>query len=97
MTPLDVAEAVSSLVRPALTIMLGGTLCYIAIRSNIQLDANQFLPIVGMVLAFWFGTKTAENALRDKGKVVNNVTQNPSPDSSPAVVNNISNTESVSS
>lgn len=94
------AEMISTLVRPFTTIMLVGTLCYIAIISEIKIGATEFLTIVAMALSFWFGVKSGENTARaaqdtNNRSVVNNVNQSPNPNSSPAVINNLPNPEPV--
>jgi hypothetical protein len=86
-----IADTVSTLTRPIVTIMLVGTLCYLAARSQVQITTDQLIPVVTMVIGFWFGTKTAENAYNKASGSVTNVVQASSSDPSPTVSNTIVN------
>lgn len=57
---MTVAEILSGLVRPACTLLLTSVLCYGFIVDKIPQE--QFIPIVVMVIGFWFGTRSAEKA-----------------------------------
>lgn len=59
-----IAEALSALVRPLVTIMLVGTLCGIAWNSDIKLSNTELVTIVTMALGFYFGAKSGEAAVR---------------------------------
>lgn len=58
-----VVEAVEKLTRPTCTIILVMTMCYLAVRSGITLSPDQFLPVVTMVLGFWFGQRSTQPAI----------------------------------
>lgn len=88
-----IAETISTLVRPFVTIMLVFTLCIIAWRSDIVLSNTELTTIVTMVLGFYFGAKSGEAVAKATAQrrrsdanpesVVNNSINIPSP-SNPA-------------
>lgn len=52
------AEVINGLVRPFVTLLLAGTLCYGFIVGKIPQE--QFLPVVVMAIGFWFGSRGHE-------------------------------------
>lgn len=40
-----------------MTIMFGGTICFIGLRSIVNISADQFVGIVMAVVLFWFGSR----------------------------------------
>lgn len=51
-------DAITSATRPLVTILLAAVLGWGFIIGRVS--ADQFVPIVGMVLAFWFGSRQSE-------------------------------------
>ncbi len=84
-----IAEAISTSVRPLVTIMLVATLCIIAGRSNIILSSTELTTVVTMVLGFYFGVKSGEATARALSTNTNRRRSDANPES---VVNNNSNT-----
>lgn len=60
------ADLLSGLVRPACTLLLTSVLCYGFIVGKIPQE--QFIPIVVMVIGFWFGTRSVEKVEKEKEK-----------------------------
>lgn len=54
-----VGDLADRLTRPAMTMMFGGTICWIGLRSIVNISADQFVGIVMAVVLFWFGSRPA--------------------------------------
>lgn len=97
-TALTITEVINSAVRPGITFMIAGTLCYLAIRNGVSISGESLLAMAGTVLGFWFSSKQNENTVKQMtnslglsnpatvGTVVNNVQA--SPDSSSDTASN---------
>lgn len=81
-----VVEIIQALVRPIITVMLTGTFCVLAYKSNIVITSDSLNSIVLAAIAFWFGQRTAE-----KSNVKPQVSVG---DSGPTVINNNSGSAS---
>jgi len=54
-----IGDLIDRSIRPVITILFAGTICWIAIRSNIAITADQFVGIVMAAILFWFGARGA--------------------------------------
>lgn len=59
---MTIVEIVQALVRPVITVMLTGTFCILAYKSNIVITSDSLNSIVLAAIAFWFGQRTAEKS-----------------------------------
>ena len=58
-TAQAIGELVDRLTRPVMTFMFGGAICWMGIRTVINISADQFVGIVTAVVMFWFGQRVA--------------------------------------
>lgn len=54
-------EFIRAAVRPVLSLLVGGTFAYLAIKVILPVEAT--VAIIGMVFAFWFSSRQMEKVL----------------------------------
>lgn len=57
------SEALNSFIRPVITMMFAGTVCYLAIKSGITISAEALLGQAGTIIAFWFAARESSKAI----------------------------------
>jgi len=58
-TAQAIGDLIERLTRPVMTFMFGGAICWMGIRTVINISADQFVGIVMAVVMFWFGQRAA--------------------------------------
>ena len=54
-TAIAVGDLAERLTRPVMTLMFGGAICWMGVRTVANISADQFVGIVMAVVLFWFG------------------------------------------
>lgn len=62
-TAQAVGDLVERLTRPIMTFMFGGAICWMGVRTVINISADQFVGIVMAVILFWFGSRPTASPL----------------------------------
>ena len=61
-TAQAIGDLIDRAIRPAVTVMLTASICWIGVRSIHNISADQFVGIVMAALLFWFSSRSSQDA-----------------------------------